>query len=87
MTRKVKIAEFKSKLSKHLRSVRGGDELIILDRDRPVARVAAYEKGTEASDFRIRSARIRGCWKQVRWPSLPVKADVVRILREDRDKR
>ncbi len=41
----VRIAEFKSRLSEHLRKVRAGHSLIVLDRDTPVARVVPWEEG------------------------------------------
>jgi len=42
MAIEVKIAAFKSKLSAHLRSVRRGNELVIKDRDTPIARLVPY---------------------------------------------
>jgi antitoxin (DNA-binding transcriptional repressor) of toxin-antitoxin stability system len=42
MPTEVKIAEFKSRLSQHLRSVRSGREIVVKDRDTPVARVLPY---------------------------------------------
>ena len=42
METEVKIAEFKGHLSEHLRAVRRGHEIIIKDRDTPVARVVPY---------------------------------------------
>ena len=38
----VRIAEFKSRLSAYLRSVRKGQEIIVKDRDTPIARVLPY---------------------------------------------
>jgi prevent-host-death family protein len=35
----VKIAELKDKLSEHLRAVEAGDEVIVTDRNRPIARI------------------------------------------------
>lgn len=43
MTSEVKIADFKSRLSEHLRSVRRGNEIVIKDRQTPIARVVPYE--------------------------------------------
>ena len=40
----VKIAELKDKLSAYLRLVREGNEVIIKDRDTPIARLTAYEQ-------------------------------------------
>ncbi len=41
MTDTGRIAELKSRLSEHLRSVRTGRTLTILDRDTPIARIVA----------------------------------------------
>jgi antitoxin (DNA-binding transcriptional repressor) of toxin-antitoxin stability system len=40
--RRVKIADLKNNLSRHLLHVRKGGELLVFDRDRPVARVVPY---------------------------------------------
>jgi prevent-host-death family protein len=37
--RRVKIAELKDHLSEHLRSVERGSQLVVTDRDRPIARI------------------------------------------------
>ena len=43
MSTEVKIAEFKSHLSEHLRAVRRGHEIIVKDRETPIARVVPYD--------------------------------------------
>jgi len=47
MQSEVKIAELKSKLSEYLRSVRSGNEVVIKDRETPIARIIPYEKPYE----------------------------------------
>ena len=42
MATEVKIADFKAHLSEHLRAVRSGGEIVIKDRETPVARVVPY---------------------------------------------
>lgn len=42
MRTEVKIAQFKSRLSQYLKSVRRGHEIIVKDRDTPIARVVPY---------------------------------------------
>jgi len=37
--KRVKIAELKDHLSKHLRAVEAGDEVVVTDRQRPIARI------------------------------------------------
>ena len=39
----VRIAELKRRLSEHLRKVRRGGSLTVLDRDTPIARIVPYE--------------------------------------------
>ncbi len=46
MATEVKIAAFKSHLSEHLRAVRQGAEIIIKDRETPIARVVPYDGRT-----------------------------------------
>ena len=43
--RRVKIAELKDQLSKHLRAVERGAEVEVTDRDRPIARIVPVEEG------------------------------------------
>jgi prevent-host-death family protein len=44
MKTEVKIAEFKGKLSEYLRSVRQGNEVVIKDRDTPIAKLIPYQE-------------------------------------------
>ncbi len=43
----IKIAELKSHLSQHLRTVRAGEILTVLDRTTPVARVVPLDSGDD----------------------------------------
>lgn len=43
----VKIAELKDRLSEHLRAVEKGAEVIVTDRNRPIARIVPFTDGTE----------------------------------------
>lgn len=43
--KRVKIAELKDQLSKHLRAVEGGAEVEVTDRDRPIARIVPVGEG------------------------------------------
>lgn len=45
MKKHVQIADLKSHLSEYLRSVRGGQPLIVMDRKTPIARIVPYEQG------------------------------------------
>lgn len=40
--KKLRVAEFKARLSEYLRAVRKGHELTIYDREQPIARVVPY---------------------------------------------
>lgn len=43
MKKEVKIAEFKAHLSAYLRAVRRGNEIVVKDRDTPIARIVPYQ--------------------------------------------
>lgn len=48
----VKVAELKSKLSEYLRSVRQGSEIIIKDRDTPIAKLVPFDAPKGRLTFR-----------------------------------
>jgi prevent-host-death family protein len=49
---KVKTAELKSKLSSFLRKVRAGEQIIVTDRDTPIAKLVPYSKSEEKLTIR-----------------------------------
>ena len=49
--KRVGIADLKDRLSEHLRAVEGGDEVVVLDRKRPIARIVPF--ATQATRVRI----------------------------------
>jgi prevent-host-death family protein len=78
----VRIADLKARLSEHLRSVRNGGTLTVLDRDTPVARIVPYT----AQPLEIRRAKRR--LRDLKLPSRPSKrTDSVALLVEDRRRR
>jgi prevent-host-death family protein len=80
----VRIADLKARLSEHLRAVRRGRTLTILDRDRPIARIVPYDG--ERSRLSIRSPR-PGTPPLSRLkmpPPLRAKIDIVELLAEER---
>ncbi len=80
----VRIAELKAHLSEHLRAVRRGRTLTVLDRDRPVARIVPYD--AERRPLTVRSPR-PGAAPLARValpPALRVKVDIVALLAEER---
>jgi prevent-host-death family protein len=81
--KQVRIAELKARLSEHLRAVRNGETIAVLDRNTPVAHIVPIRTG---SALRVR---------QPSPDSLPLhrvplpkparlKIDVVRLLMEER---
>jgi antitoxin (DNA-binding transcriptional repressor) of toxin-antitoxin stability system len=51
--RSVKIADLKAKLSAHIQLVRDGEEVVICDRDVPVARMIPIEADFSEQDTRL----------------------------------
>jgi prevent-host-death family protein len=84
--KRVKIAELKSQLSRHLRSVERGVEIEVTDRERPIARIVPIRRERqevvitprELDPATLRTKRI----KPAKWPKSSLS-----ILLEDRRKR
>lgn len=80
---RVGIAELKARLSEHLRRVRGGRTLTVLDRDTPIARIVPYEA---AALLDVRRATRKP--RDLRLPPPPAGAtDSVAVLLRDRASR
>ncbi len=82
----VKIAQLKSRLSQHLRDVRAGETLTVLDRETPIARIVPIDAADDVVITKpARGAPLPG---KLRFPP-PVKLDfdVVELLLEDRRRR
>jgi prevent-host-death family protein len=78
----VRIADLKARLSEHLRSVRNGGTVTVLDRDTPVARIVPFVAPT----LEIRKAQRRV--RDLKLPPKPAKrTDSVAVLLEDRRRR
>jgi prevent-host-death family protein len=78
----VRIAELKARLSEHLRAVRKGHTLTVLDRDTPVARIVPY--AAEPLEMRRSTRRLR----ELKLPPSPSTAtDSLAILLDDRRRR
>jgi antitoxin (DNA-binding transcriptional repressor) of toxin-antitoxin stability system len=80
----VRIADLKARLSAHLRKVRAGRSLTILDRDTPIARVIPWTSG--GGGLRSR-APVAGAVRPgaVRMPPpLRIECDVVELLMQER---
>ena len=79
----VRIADLKAHLSQHLRKVRAGGTLTILDRDTPVARIVPYDA---EAPLQIRKATRRP--RDLRLPPPPAaKTDSLHVLLQDRASR
>ena len=78
----VRIADLKARLSEHLRSVRNGGTLTVLDRDTPIARIVPYA----AQPLEIRKAQRRV--RDLKLPPKPARrTDSVAVLLKDRRHR
>jgi prevent-host-death family protein len=78
----VRIAELKARLSEHLRSVRKGRTLTVLDRDTPVARIIPY--APEPIEIRRATRRPR----DLKLPPPPASTtDSLAVLLDDRRRR
>jgi prevent-host-death family protein len=78
----VRIAELKARLSEHLKSVRKGRTLTVLDRDTPVARIVPY--AAEPVEVRRATRRLRDL---VPPPPPSAPTDSLAVLLEDRRRR
>jgi prevent-host-death family protein len=85
--KQVKIANLKAHLSEHLRSVRRGESITVLDRDTPVARLVPV--GSSENGLVIRPAKTHRKFSDIPLPPKPagLKTDPVQLLLEDRQKR
>jgi prevent-host-death family protein len=82
--RTVGVAELKAKLSAFLRRVQRGEEIVVLDRDTPVARLAPYASPRpEPLPYRPAARKLHS---RPRLAPLP-KLDVDAALREERRDR
>ena len=83
----VGIADLKAHLSRHLKSVRRGETITVLDRDTPVARLVPIE--STANGLVIHPPTKPGRLCDVKLPPRPkgLKTDVVELLMELRGDR
>lgn len=80
---KVRIADLKAHLSEHLRKVRGGRSLTILDRDTPIAQIVPYEA---EAPLEVRRATRKPSDLRLP-PLLSVATDSLSVLLHDRASR
>ena len=78
----VGIADLKARLSEHLKAVRKGGTITVLDRNTPVAQIVPFI--TEPIEVRRATRRV----KQLRLPPAPSKpTDSLAVLLDDRRRR
>jgi prevent-host-death family protein len=80
----VKIADLKARLSEHLRQVRRGRTLIVLDRDTPIARLVPYEGESGSLTIRRPAGRSPSLQGVPLPPPLRLSMDVVEYLVAER---
>lgn len=80
----VRVAELKNKLSEHLRKVRTGRTLTVLDRSTPIARIVPYEEGNATLAVRAPLPDSPSLKDLSIPPPLRVRRDVVELLLEER---
>lgn len=82
--KRVGVADLKAKLSEYLRAVRRGHEVIVLDRDTPVARIVPY-RTSGALRVREPTGRYGKPSDVPMLPPLKLKGDPADWLLEDRN--
>ena len=80
----VRIAELKSRLSEHLRKVRAGGSLTILDRDTPIARIVPWKAGEGSLKLRPPLSGAPKLQHVPLPPPLGLRGDIVKLLMEER---
>ena len=81
----VKIADFKAHLSEHLKAVRAGEEIVINDRDHPVARVVPYRERKPV--LQVTPAKTPGGFRKLKFKTLLKRGvDPLEFLLADRRK-
>ena len=76
-----KIGEFKAHLSEYLRSVRAGQEVVVFDRDTPVARVIPADR-TVRNGIILRPGK--GNLKDLKFSRINLSIDLVQELLDER---
>jgi antitoxin (DNA-binding transcriptional repressor) of toxin-antitoxin stability system len=80
---RVRIADLKANLSRHLRTVRNGRAITVLDRDTPIARIVPYDAG---ASLEVRRATRKPSELSASPPAKDM-TDSVSVLLDDRASR
>jgi antitoxin (DNA-binding transcriptional repressor) of toxin-antitoxin stability system len=83
----VRIAELKSRLSEHLRAVKRGETIVVLERDSPIARITPLEARRSPLVVRPRPARAVPLAGLSLPAPLKLRTDVVALLIKERGAR
>ena len=82
--KKVRIADLKAHLSAHLKEVRRGHVVVVMDRDTPIARIVPYDPLAEPLVIRKGRGRLRDVPLP---PPASIDFDIVDELLADRKER
>lgn len=80
----VRVADLKSRLSEHLRKVRAGRSVTVLDRNTPIARIVPYEEGSVSLTVRSPLPGAPSLKQLPLPPPLRLRRDIVALLLEER---
>lgn len=81
---KVRVAELKAKLSEHLRKVRRGNSVTVMDRNTPIAVISPYDRGPGALKLRSPASGAPKLYEVELPPPLPMATDIVELLLAER---
>jgi prevent-host-death family protein len=90
MKRKVKVSELKAQLSEHLRHVRRGHTITVMDRDTPIAEIVPLAPERKKPEIRFVSRPEPGLkLGDLHFPPMdpPIEVDAVEILLDMRRDR
>lgn len=80
----IRIADLKSRLSEHLRKVRAGRSLTILDRDTPIARIVPWQESDVPLKVRLPRSGAPSLQKVVLPAPLRLRVDIDQLLSQER---
>lgn len=80
----VRVALLKSRLSEYLRRVRNGQEITVLDRDTPIARLVPYRPEPTRLKVRMPAPNAPRLQDVPLLPPLEIEGDIVTLLLEER---
>ena len=84
---KVKVGDLRNHLSKYLKKVRSGEEIIITDRDTPIGKISPFCQEDEELFELIPPSRDFEFFTGFPGPDIECSIDPVELLLEDRRKR